>query len=106
MIYKSAEGREKMKAIVVVDMQEDYVKQYESDLLNRINEHIMQAKENDELTVYIKNIKVLRNGAFTSEFALGLQVLSTTIFYKEKASIFPNRNIITWLKVNEITEWK
>ncbi len=93
-----------MKAIVVVDMQEDYVKQYEQDLLNRVNERIIRAKKNDELIVYIKNTKVLRSGAFTSEFLPELQILSTAIFCKEKASIFSNENIIIWLKDNKITE--
>jgi len=41
---------------------------------------------------------------FTSEFSPELQVLSTAIFCIEKASIFSNENIITWLKDNEITE--
>jgi len=82
-----------MKAIVVVDMQEDFVKQYEHDLLNRVNERIIQAKKNDELIAYIKNTKVLRSGVFTSEFLPELQILLTAIFCKEKASIFSNENI-------------
>jgi len=46
----------------------------------------------------------LRSGVFTSEFSPELQILSTAIFCKEKASIFSNESIIIWLKDNKITE--
>ncbi len=47
-----------MKAIVVIDMQEDYVKQYELDLLDRVNERIAQAERDHDLGTCLKNNKI------------------------------------------------
>ncbi len=42
-LYNGQENEGKMKAIIIIDMQEDYVKQYELDLLDRVNQRIVQA---------------------------------------------------------------
>lgn len=93
-----------MKATVVIDMQEDYIKQYEFNLLDRVNRRITQAQRDNKLIIYVKNTKRLKSGAFTSEFAAGLQILSSNIFCKEAASIFTNDSFNTSLKNNKITE--
>ena len=103
-LYNEQKDEGEMKAIIVIDMQEDYVKQYELDLLNRVNKRIMQAKKNNEHIIYIKNTKILRSGTYTPEFATGLQILSSNIFCKEAASMFTNNNLETYLKDNKITE--
>lgn len=93
-----------MKAVVVIDMQEDYMKQYEPDLLDRVNQRIIQAKENNEHIIYVKNSKKLRSGTKTSEFAAGLQMLSSNIFCKEGASLLTNKALEACLKENNVTE--
>ena len=46
-------------ALLVVDVQEEYMKRYEEGLLKRINQRIGKAVEDRELIVYIENIKML-----------------------------------------------
>lgn len=99
-----------MRALFVIDMQEEYVGQgnrygYDSSvLISQVNQRILQAQQAHELILYIKNRKKLRSGVTTPEFAQALLVLSPHIFYKEKSSLFSNEEIISLLKECGVTE--
>lgn len=99
-----------MKALFVVDMQEEYVgvnNKYGYDsvnLIQNINKRIEKAKENDKVIIYIKNIKRLRSGEKCSDFAIDLNVVSDNIFYKDKSSLFSNEKVCSFLHNNNISE--
>lgn len=99
-----------MKALFVIDMQEEYVGEgnhygYESSaLINQVNKRILQAQQEHELIIYIQNRKRLKGDVITPELAKKLQVLSQYIFYKEKASLFSNEEIVRFLQEKGITE--
>lgn len=99
-----------MKALFVIDMQEDYVGSknrygyHSADLVGKVNKRIAQAKTNQEMIIYIKNKRVLKNGVSVPEFVEGLQVLSPYIFYKEKSSLFSNPEILERMKESGVTE--
>lgn len=99
-----------MKALFVIDMQEEYVGKnnhngYDSDnLINSVNSRILQAQQEKELIVYIKNRKNLRSGIVIPEFAEGLAVVSENIFFKDKSSIFSNKEVLSFLEQNNVTE--
>lgn len=99
-----------MKALLVIDMQEEYVGKdnrygYDSaDLLTKINEQIEQAQSAKDLVIYIKNRKNLKSGIIIPEFAKGLEIISDNIFYKDKSSLFSNNEIVFLLKENNVTD--
>lgn len=81
---------EKIKALLVIDVQKEYMKKYDESLLFRINERIEHSVGNHELIIYVKNTKKLRNRTVTYEFDEKLKVCSEHILYKDKASAFSN----------------
>lgn len=99
-----------MKALFVVDMQEEYVglgNRYgydSSTLIREVNGRIQQAVENREIVVYIGNRKRLKSGIQTPEFAKELLILSNYFFFKERASLFSNDELLLFLKKSEISE--
>lgn len=90
------------KALLVVDVQEEYIERYEDGLLKRINQRIEKAAENNELIIYIKNIKTLRNKEKTSPLAEELYIASTYVFNKKKSSAFSNNELVKFIKENEV----
>ena len=99
-----------MKAVFVIDMQEEYVgigNRYGYDsanLIGQVNQRIQQAKENQDIVIYIKNRKNLKSGIQIPEFAKGLDIISTNIFYKDKASLFSDVELLNFIKEHEISE--
>lgn len=93
-----------MKALLVIDVQKGYMEKYEPELLKRINQRIEAAVRNNELIIYVKNIKRLRSGDIIYEFAQGLKVDSPYVFCKETASAFSNREMTEFLIESQITE--
>lgn len=91
------------KALLVVDVQEEYMKRYEEGLLKRINQRIGKAVEDRELIVYIENIKMLSLAEKKSPFATGLYIASPHVFSKKKASAFSNEELVNFLKEKGIT---
>ena len=65
-----------MKALMVVDVQEPCFFKYDSSLLERINQRILEALAQAQKIVYIQNTKRLRSGRITDDFAAKLLVLS------------------------------
>lgn len=86
------------KALLVVDVQEEYIGRYEDGLLKRINQRIEKAEVDSELIIYIENIKVLSLKEKKSPFATGLHIVSTHVFSKKKVSAFSNYELVNFLK--------
>ncbi len=93
-----------MKALLVVDIQQEYMKKYPDGLLTEINRRIIDAEEQGELIIYIKNLRRLRGVNSSYEFADGLEVASANVFYKERASVFSNTALLDLLNENNIDE--
>ena len=92
-----------MKALLVIDIQKEYVKKYKDSLVSDINVRIQQAIQNQELVVYVKNVRNLKSGKESYEFAEGLNVCSSYCIYKEKASVFSDHTLIEILQQNNIS---
>lgn len=93
-----------MKSLLVIDVQAEYMERYEENLLEKINQRIKQAIESNELVIYIKNVRKLRNGMTTYEFASGLNLCSSYVIYKEKSSAFSANELIDILNKNTISK--
>lgn len=93
-----------MKALLVIDVQKSYMLKYETDLLDRINRKIEEAKKNQCDIVYIKNTKLLRSGAVTDEFAEELFIASDNVFCKEQANAFSSEALISYLNSKGVSE--
>jgi|GEM_PF-6621761 len=65
-----------MKALLVIDIQKSYISKYETDIVQKINERIIEAQKHQYDIVYIKNTKKLRSGTVTDEFADELFLVS------------------------------
>ena len=88
---------------MVVDVQKEYIKRYEDDLLKRINQRIEKAVADSEIIIYIENIKILRHQEKKSPLADGLYIACGHVFSKNKASAFLNIELVNCLKENGIT---
>ncbi|MCI6467347.1 MAG: hypothetical protein MSA90_18020 [Faecalicatena sp.] len=82
------------KALLVVDVEEDYIQKYEEGLLKRINQRIKRALSDGELIIYMVNIKILRLEEKKSPLANGLYTASNHVFSKKKASAFSNIELV------------
>lgn len=92
------------EALLVIDVQEEYIAKYEETLLKRINQRIEKAAADSEIIIYIENVKILRHQEKKSSLVAGLHIASSHVFVKEKASAFSNIELIHYLKENEITK--
>lgn len=93
-----------MKALLIIDVQKSYMAKYQTDLLERINRQIDDARKNLYDIVYIKNTKVLRRGNVTEEFADELNRVSDNVICKEKADAFASDELISYLNSRNISE--
>lgn len=98
---------EKMKVLVVVDMQEDYIgkraKYQFSDkenLIHNINKRIQLYLDAHHYVIYVKNKR--KNDS--SDFVTGLDIRTDFIFEKEKSSCFSNPQFKDFLDKNQIDE--
>lgn len=94
----------KTKALLVIDVQKEHMKKYDEGLLFRINQRIQHSVENNELIIYVKNIKKLRNETVTYEFEDRLKVCSEYILFKDKASAFSNKELHNILGQSSVSE--
>jgi nicotinamidase-related amidase len=95
-----------LKALVIVDMQEDYIGEKskcnfanKQDIIDNINQRILNA-EHDTVVIYIKNV---RKGV-SSGFVKGLNVVSELFFTKEKSSCFSSEEFVDYVNRNNIDE--
>ena len=93
-----------MKVLLVIDIQKGYIERYDKCLLTRINQRIQYAVENQELIIYVKNIRKLRNGIKINELADNLNLCSSYVICKETASAFTNEELLDIFRQNQVTE--
>ena len=93
-----------MKALLIIDVQKSYMAKYQTNLLERINRQIDDARKNLYDIVYIKNTKVLRRGNVTEEFADELNRVSDNVICKKKADAFASDELISYLNSRNISE--
>lgn len=93
-----------MKALLVTDIQEGYIEKYDKGLLPRINRRIALAVENQETVIYVKNVRKLRSGARTDEFAQDLHIVSPHIVFKETSSAFSGTGLLDMLREEQVSE--
>ena len=93
-----------MKALLVIDIQKSYVTKYETDIVQKINERIIESQKNQYDIIYIKNTKKLRNAMVTDEFADELFLASDNVFCKQQADAFSSEDLISYLNSKSISE--
>lgn len=76
-----------MEILLVIDMQQKYMKDYDAELLSRVNQRILEANTSGIPVVYVRNIGQLEN---TEKYALcdNLAMVSDLIFEKKMPSTF------------------
>jgi len=96
-----------LKALVVVDMQEDYIGEKskykflnKQEIINNINNRITELKQENAIIIYMKN---MRKG-YTSDFVKGLYITADLIFIKEKSSSFSSDDFVTYIFSNNIND--
>ena len=92
-----------MKILLVIDVQEKYLKFYDGDFVERINERIKQAEAEGMCVFYAKNIPSLGNSS-DFPFAKNLYVASDNIYEKTSPSAFSNSAFKSALKEKGVTE--
>lgn len=93
-----------MKALLIVDIQESYFSKYDVSLLEKINKRILEAQEQKQEIIYIKNTKRLRSGLITDDFACGLLVKTDNVFCKDQADLFSSEELLAFLKTQNISD--
>jgi len=102
-----------MKALLVIDMQEDYIGEtrnverfpYQSEILiSRINQRIQDFNNERNLVIYILNRFFYQSKKFTPQLVKGLHIVSDHIFIKNRVSCFHNSELIRSLHENNVTE--
>ena len=96
--------KQNMKALLVIDIQNSYISRYETDMVQRINERIIEAQKHRYDIVYIKNTKRLRSETVTDEFADELFLASDNVFCKDRADAFSSEELVSYLNSQKITE--
>lgn len=102
-----------MKALLVIDMQEDYVGEMRDKrrfpyhpelLLPRINERIQEFKNEGNLVVYVLNRFFYQRKTYTPRPVQGLTMVSNHIFIKNRMNSFSNPALAGFLRENNISE--
>ncbi len=93
-----------MKALFVIDVQKEYIDKYENTLLPEINKRIQLAEKNNELIIYVKNLRTLKSGNVSYDLADGLKISSENVIYKDRSSIFSNSELNEILENNNVSE--
>ncbi len=85
-----------MKILLVIDVQQRYLKNYKPDLVNRVNNRISEAVEADIPVVYVRNTG--RSGKDENfDLAEGLLIESDCVFKKRLPSAFSNADFEMFL---------
>lgn len=84
--------------LLVVDMQEKYMKYYLSQLISRVNRRIEEAVNENESIVYVMNIGNEENRD-SYVLANDLEICSNRIFEKNKPSAFSSKEFREYLSI-------
>ena len=99
-----------MKALIVIDMQEDYVGQKRNkkrypyiaeQLVDAINLRISDYKQSNEAVIYVK---IKGKFSIASPFIPEMNFVSDLIFEKSKASCFSSNALVSYLHEHEISQ--
>ncbi|BCN30852.1 cysteine hydrolase family protein [Anaeromicropila herbilytica] len=103
-----------MKALLVIDMQEDYIGDirnkkrfpYKSDiLLPRINQRISEFTKEGNLVIYIVNRFFYQRRGYKPELVKGLNIVEASpVFIKNRANSFSNPKLLQYLQEKNINE--
>lgn len=95
-----------LKALVIVDMQEDYIGEKskykfsnKQELIQHINHRIREV-EKDTTIIYLKNS---RKG-FSSNLVKNLYIATNLIFIKEKSSGFSSDDFVKYISTSDMIE--
>ncbi len=101
---------ENEKALMVIDMQEDYIGQnsrynyYPSLLIEKVNERIVSANRAGILVIYVKNKGKRNKETYVSDFVKELVIVSNCWIEKGKASVFAEDSLLELLKEKGISK--
>ena len=94
-----------MKALLVIDVQDVYLKRYKDlSFIDNINRKINDAKQNGECIIYIQNVGPFKSNGPEYKFCDGLNIVSDTMFVKKKPNAFANSALLTYLRNGNIDE--
>ena len=102
-----------MKALLVIDMQEDYIGEnrnrkrfpyHPEILIPRINQRIGDFHSEGNLVVYILNRFFYQSKRYTPQLVQGLRIVSDKTFVKNRISCFSNPELIRFLSENHVKE--
>ncbi len=85
------------KALIVIDVQTKYMDKYDSNLINRINERIREAKAEELSIIYVKNTG---NPGNEAEYTLADELLmeSDDVYEKRFPSAFTSKEFVERLQ--------
>ena len=86
-----------MEILLVIDMQQKYMDNYEPDLLDRVNVRIHEAVDAGMPVVYVRNVGKLENEE-KYVLAEGLDVVSEYAFAKRWPSAFSSEEFVQFIE--------
>ena len=104
MIISKNIGEKKMKALIVIDVQEGIIEKYNKELILSINNEVEAFSKTSNRVIYIKNVFHLKKGIKNIPLSKDLHILSNNIFEKKQASAMTNQDLLAFLKQKEIDE--
>lgn len=99
-----------MKALVVIDIQNDITKHYK-DIIDNLNKMIDWAKDKGLIIAYFKHLnlspgtRTFKPNTKGSELVGDLNIVSNNIFTKFKGNILTNIDFVKFVKENQINEF-
>ena len=86
-----------MEVLLVIDMQQKYMKDYEPDLISRVNVRIQEAVSKNRPIIYVKNIGNPEN---EEKYVLadGLNVATKYVFKKKWPSAFSSKEFVNFVE--------
>ena len=100
----------KNKALVVIDLQNDITKNYK-EIIERVNQAIDWADQNDLYVVYIQHnnlsagTRTFKPGTRGAELVPELKIVSDFIFTKTKSNALTNEDFAAFIQTHGITEF-
>ena len=86
-----------MEILLVIDMQQKYIDNYEPDLLDRVNVRIHESVDAGMPVVYVRNVGKLENEE-KYVLAEGLDVVSEFVFAKRWPSAFSSEEFVQFIE--------